>query len=61
MATPKDPNKTLLEEQALIDQASPTYGLSKSQFATAYHGQVVDGFVITVENGEITGIAAEEP
>lgn len=59
MATPADPNKTLLSEQALIDQAQPTYGLTKDQYAQAYNGQVVDGFVITVEGGQITGIAAE--
>lgn len=59
MATPKDPNKTLLEEQALIDKAQPTFGLTKDQYAKVYNGQVVDGFVITVEFGQVTGIAAE--
>ena len=61
MATPADPNKTLLSEQALIDKAQPTFGLTKDQYAQAYDGQVVDGFVITVEGGRITGIAAEVP
>lgn len=59
MATPKDPNKTLLQEQALIDAAQPTFGLTKDQYAQAYDGQVVNGFVITVEFGRITNIEAE--
>lgn len=59
MATPADPNKTLLSEQALIDKAQPTFGLTKDQYAEVYNGQVVDGFVITVEFGRVTGIEAE--
>lgn len=59
MATPADPNKTLLNEQEQIDKDQPTYGLTKDQYATAYNGQVVTGFVITVEFGKIVSIAAE--
>lgn len=59
MATPADPNKALLAEQELIDKDQPTYGLTKDQYAKAYHGQVVNGFVISVEYGQITNIEAE--
>lgn len=57
MATPKDPNKTLLEEQALIDAAAR---VEAGKVASVVDSQlVVDGgdtFKLTVEGGEVTAI-----
>lgn len=59
MATPKDPNKTLLEEQALIDSAQR---VEDGKAASVSDGQLVvdgaDNYKLTVEGGEITAIDA---
>lgn len=57
MAT--DPNKALLTESQAVEAMQPGYGLLKSQYAEVYHGQVIDGYVLTVENGVVTAITAE--
>lgn len=56
MATPADPNKAKLTESQTIEAAQPGYGLLRSQFAKVYHGQVIDGYTLTVEHGEVTAI-----
>lgn len=56
MATPKDPNKTLLEEQALIDAAAR---VEAGKVATVRDGDVIDGNVLTVEGGVVTAITPE--
>ena len=56
MATGKDPNKTLLEEQALIDAAQR---VKDGETATVTNGQVIEGFVLTVEGGVVTAIEPE--
>lgn len=58
MATGKDPNKTLLEEQATVDANQRT---KAGQTATVTDGQVIDGFVLTVAGGVVTAIEAEDP
>ena len=57
MAT--DPNKALLNDTKSVEAMQPGFGLVKSQFAKVYDGQVVDGYVLTVENGEVTAVTAE--
>lgn len=56
MATPADPNKAKLVESQTIEAAQPGYGLIRSQWAKVYHGQDIDGYVLTVENGKVTGV-----
>lgn len=58
MATPKDPNKTLLEEQALIDKQQR---LLDSQVAEVRNGDVVGGYTIVVTNNKVTGITPPTP
>lgn len=58
MATPKDPNKTLLEEQALIDKQQ---SLIDSQVAEVRNGDVVDGYTIVVTGNKVTGITPPTP
>lgn len=53
MATPKDPNKTLLDEQALIDAAQRT---KDGQVAEVKNGQVVAGYTLTVAGNKVTAI-----
>lgn len=53
MATGKDPNKTLLEEQATIDAAQR---VKEGETATVTNGQVIDGYVLTVAGGVVTAI-----
>lgn len=54
MAT--DPNRQLLADSITIDKAQPTYGLNSSQFAKVYHGQVIEGYTLSVEGGEVTEV-----
>lgn len=56
-----DPNKQKLTDAQTIAKAQPTYGLTQSQFAKVHHGQVVNGFTISVEFGKVTGITAPVP
>ena len=56
-----DPNRQLLTDSQSIEKAQPTYGLVQSQFARVHHGQVIDGFTISVEHGKVTGIESPEP
>lgn len=57
MATPKDPNKTLLEEQAVVDANQRT---KDGQTATVSDGQIIedDGshFLLDVEGGAVVGV-----
>lgn len=46
MAT--DPNKALLNDTKAVEAAQPGFGLVRSQWAKVYHGQVVDGYTLTV-------------
>lgn len=53
MATPKDPNKTLLEEQALVDAGQR---VKDGQTAEVTNGQVVAGYTLTVAGNVVTAI-----
>lgn len=59
MAT--DPNKALLSESQQVEAAQPGYGLTRSQWAKVYHGQEIDGYVLTVEDGKVTGVTPPDP
>ena len=61
MATPADPNKQLLTDSQAIEAEQPGYGLTRSQWAKVYHGQDIGGYVLTVENGEVTAVTPPEP